>query len=108
VRDEEVGQTLEHVIGSEPSRNDDRQAPARKLIQHDEHAKGPTVLGAILDEVVGPDVVRPLGPETHARPVVEPETTPLRLFHWYFEPFPAPDLTLTRQPWATSISRMRR
>ena len=91
VRDEEIGQTVEHVIGSEPSRNDDRQTPARELIQHDQHAEGATVLRAVLDEVVRPDVVRPLGSQPHARPVVEPETAPFRLLHWYFQPFPSPD-----------------
>ena len=60
VRDEEIGQALEHVVGSEPSRHDDRQAAARELVEHDEHAEGATVLCAILDEVVGPDVVRTL------------------------------------------------
>ena len=91
VRDEEIGQTVEHVIRSEPPGNDDRQTAARELIEHDEHAEGAPVVSAVLDEVIRPDVVRPLGSETHARPVVEPETAPLRLFHWYFQPFPAPD-----------------
>ena len=91
VGDKEIGQTVKHVIGSQPPCHDDCQTPARELIEHDKHAEGAAVVGAILNEVVRPDVVRPLGPETHARPVVEPETTPLRLFHWYFEPFPAPD-----------------
>jgi hypothetical protein len=31
--DEEVDQTPKHVIGSEPSRNDDRQAPPRELVK---------------------------------------------------------------------------
>ena len=75
----------------QPPGNDDRQTAARELVEHDQHAEGATVVGAVLDEVVGPDVVRPLRPETHARPVVEPETAPLRLLHWYFQPFPAPD-----------------
>lgn len=87
----EVGQTVKHVIGSQPPCHDDCQTPARELVEHDQHAEGSTVMGAILHEVVGPDVVGPLGPETHARPVVEPETTPLRLLHWDFQPFPAPD-----------------
>ena len=39
VRDEEIGQTVEHVVGSEPSRNDDRQAPARELVEHHEQWK---------------------------------------------------------------------
>ena len=88
---EEIGQAVEHVVGSEPSRNDDRQAPARELVEHNEHAEGATILSPILDEVVGPDVVRTLGSEAHARPIVEPKTAPFRLFHWHFQPFPTPD-----------------
>jgi arylsulfatase len=48
-------------------------------------------LCAILDEVVGPHVVRPLRSQPHTRHIVEPETALLRLFHWDFQPFPASD-----------------
>ena len=61
VGDEEIGQTLEHVVGSKPSRNDNRQAPARELIQYDQHAEGAAVLRAVLNKVVRPDVIDPLG-----------------------------------------------
>jgi len=88
---EEIGQAVEHVVGSKPSSNDDRQAPPRELVEHDEHADGASVLCAILDEVVGPDVVRTLRSETNARSIVEPQTAPLGLFHWHFQPFPPPD-----------------
>jgi hypothetical protein len=91
VRDEEIGQAMKHVVGSEPPGNDDCQASARELIKHDEHAESATVVSTILDEVVRPDVVRPLRSETYARPVVEPEAAPFWLFHRYFQPFPAPD-----------------
>jgi hypothetical protein len=36
-------------------------------------------------------MVRSLESQSHARPIVEPETAPFRLLHWYFQPFPAPD-----------------
>jgi hypothetical protein len=64
--DEEIGQAVKHVVGSEPSRNDDRQAAPRELVEHHEHTEGPTVVGAVLDEVIRPHVVWPLGSETHA------------------------------------------
>src|SRR5438876_382807 len=67
VGDEEIGQTLEHVVGSEPSGNNDCQAAARELVEHDQHAESATVLCPILDEVVRPDVVRTLRSETNAR-----------------------------------------
>jgi SAM-dependent methyltransferase len=37
-------------------------------------------MGAVLDEVVGPDVVRPLRPEPDVGAVIEPETALLCLF----------------------------
>ena len=64
VRNKEINQTLEHIVGSEPSRNDDGEAAACELVEHDEHAEGATVLRAILDEVIRPDVVWTCGPET--------------------------------------------
>lgn|SRR5205085_3849974 len=91
VGDEEIGQTLEHVVGSEPSGNNDRQAAARELVEHDQHAEGAAVPCAVLDEVAGPDVVRTLRSETDARSIIEPQTAPFGLFAWYFQPFPAPD-----------------
>ena len=86
VRDEEIGQTLEHIIGSQSSRDDDCQTPARELIQHDQHAEGAAVLGPVLDEVVRPDVVRTLRSETDARPIVEPQTAPLGCLLGTFSP----------------------
>ena len=46
---------------------------------------------AVLDKVVRPDVVRPLGPQTDARSVVEPEPAPFRLFGRNFQPLAPPD-----------------
>jgi len=56
-----------------------------------EHPNGPPILGAILDEVIGPDMIGPLGSETDARSVIEPQTAAFGLLLWHFQPFPAPD-----------------
>src|SRR5271169_4331263 len=48
-------------------------------------------MGAILDKVVGPDVVGPLGAEAHARAVVQPEAAALWLFLRDFQPLLSPD-----------------
>ena len=45
----------------------------------------------MLDEVVRPDVVRMLWPQTQARAVVEPKACPLRLASRNLEPLVAPD-----------------
>ena len=91
VSDEEIRETLEHVVSSELPRDDNGQAAARELVEHHEHAEGPTILGAILDEVVGPDVIGPPRSQANTRAIVEPEAAPFRLLCRHFQPFPAPD-----------------
>src|SRR4051812_33130581 len=44
-----------------------------------EHAVLPSVVGAVLDEVVGPDMVRVLRPQPQARAVAQPEPALLGL-----------------------------
>ena len=43
-----------------------------------------------MHEVVGPDVVRPLGTQPDAGAVVQPEPTPLRLFAGHLQPLASP------------------
>lgn len=43
-----------------------------------------------LDEVVGPNVVRPLRPETDARSIIQPESALLRLSRGHLQPLPPP------------------
>jgi hypothetical protein len=48
-------------------------------------------MGAVLDEVVGPDVVRVFGPQPQARSVRQPEPAALGLLAWHLEPLAPPD-----------------
>ena len=48
-------------------------------------------MGAVLDEVVGPDVVRALGPQPDAGAVRQPEPATLGLLRRNLEPLAAPD-----------------
>jgi len=48
-------------------------------------------MGAILNEVVGPNVVWSLRPQSHAGPIVQPKPTLLGLFLWDFKPLPSPN-----------------
>jgi hypothetical protein len=48
-------------------------------------------VGAVLDEVVGPDVIAVLGPEPDAGAVVQPEPTALRLLLGNLQPLASPD-----------------
>ena len=62
-----------------------------ELIDDVEHADPAPVVGAVLDKVVGPDVIAVLGPEPDAGAVVEPETSPLWLPGRHFQPLASPD-----------------
>ena len=61
------------------------------LVDQVEHAELPSVMGPALDEVVRPDVVLPLRPQTDARPVVQPKPSFLRLLLRDLQPLPPPD-----------------
>jgi hypothetical protein len=90
-RHEQPGQDLEHLARAEAPPDPDRQALPAELVHDHEHPEHLAVTRAVLDEVVRPDVVRALGPETHAGAVVQPQPAPLRLLAWHLEPLAAPD-----------------
>src|SRR5665213_2369971 len=48
-------------------------------------------MSAILDEVVGPDMVRPFRPQSDARAIIEPEPTSLWLLLRNLQPLQPPD-----------------
>ncbi len=60
-QDKQVGQHVDDVDGGEPALDPDGQALAGELVQDIEHAKGPLVMGPVMNEVIGPDMVGPLG-----------------------------------------------
>lgn len=65
---------------------------AQDEVVHDvEHPEAPAIVGFVFDEVIGPHMVRPLGPQPHARTVSEPQPPPLGLPLGYLEPLPPPD-----------------
>jgi len=66
VRDEQIRQAVQHVIGSQAPGNNDGKAAACELVDHSQHAKGSPVLGTVLHEVVGPDVIGPLWAQANA------------------------------------------
>jgi hypothetical protein len=49
------------------------------LVDHAEHPELAPVPGTVLDEVIGPDVIRPLRPQPDGGAVVQPQTAALRL-----------------------------
>ena len=90
-QDEEVRQGVDDIDGLEPASHPDRQAFMGELVDDVEHANPAPFMGAVLDEVVGPDVVAVLGPETDAGAIVEPEASPLGLLGRHFQPLASPD-----------------
>ena len=50
-----------------------------------------SIVGPVGHEVVGPDMVGPLGPETDARSVVQPQTPTFGLFAGDLQPLTPPD-----------------
>ena len=90
-QDEQIGEDVDHVGGLELAGDPDRQALVRELVDEVEHAVLPSIVSAILDEVVGPDVVRVFGPQPEAGPVRQPEPATLGLLGWDLQPLAPPD-----------------
>lgn len=78
-QDDQVGQDDDH-IGRVPLAIDPGgQALPAELVDHVEHEELSSIMNPALDEVAGPDVVRPLRPQTDTRPVTQPEPSLLGL-----------------------------
>ena len=90
--DEEIGEDVDDTRRLALPVDPDRQAFSRELIHHIQHAILPSIMGAILHEVAGPDMVGPFRTETDAGAAARPDPTALWL--------PGRDLQtlLTRDP----------
>src|SRR5262245_36585500 len=62
-----------------------------ELVEHVEHPIPASIVGAVLDKVVGPDVIAVLRPQPDARSVRQPEPAALRLLMGNLEPLASPD-----------------
>ncbi len=90
MRDERIGKRIQHTLRVELSVDLDRQALAGVFIDDDQHPERLAIKGAILDEVIRPDVVRVHRPKPNARSIGEPQTPAPGLFHWHSEPLAPP------------------
>jgi hypothetical protein len=61
---EQVRQTGQNVVVTQPAGNLDRQALQGELVDHGEYPEHPAVVRPCLDEVIGPDIVPPPRLET--------------------------------------------
>ena len=86
VASEEIGQDLEHVVGSDLSSHLDCQTLPRVLVDHGQQLQGSTVVGPLTHEVVGPDMILVQRPEPDARAVAQPQPAPFRLPPGHLEP----------------------
>ena len=68
-QDEEVGQNVDHIDRLELAGDTDRQAFVGELVEHVEHPILASVMGAVLDEVVGPHMIALLRAQPNARSV---------------------------------------
>ena len=62
-----------------------------ELVDHIEHAVLPALVGTVLDEVVGPDMIAVLGSEPDAGSVGEPQPAALGLLVRDLQPLASPD-----------------
>jgi len=65
-QDEEVRENIDCIDGLELAADPDRQAFVGKLVDHIEYAILPSIVSAILDEIVRPDVIAVLGAQPDA------------------------------------------
>ncbi len=79
-RDEQLAHGFDDIDRLELPRDTDGQALAAELVDDAQHPKRLAIVGAVSDEVIGPDMVGPLRPQTDAGTVVEPQTPAFRLF----------------------------
>ena len=90
-REHELRQGLDDGGRVQLAVDPDRQRLASELVDDGQHPELAPVVRPVLDEVVGPDVVRPLRPQPDAGSVIEPKPALLRLFPWHLQPLAPPD-----------------
>src|SRR6266550_834509 len=90
-QDEEVGQNVDHIDRLELAGDTDRQAFMGELVEHVEHPILASIMGAVLDKVVGPDMIALLRSQPNARSVGQPEPAALGLLMGNLQPLTSPD-----------------
>jgi hypothetical protein len=90
-QDEQVGQNVDNIDCFELAGDTDRQAFVGKLVNDIEDPISASIVGAVLDKVVGPDVIAVLRPQPDARSVGQPEPASFGLFIGDLQPLASPD-----------------
>ena len=89
-QDEQVGQNVDDIDCFELAGDTGRQAFVGKLVNDIEHPISASIVGAVLDKVVGLDVIAVLRPPD-ARSVGQPEPASFGLFIGDLQPLASPD-----------------
>lgn len=79
-----VGHRLDDTEAVDPASHPDDQAFPREPVDQSHQPQLPPIVGLRLDEVVAPDMIAMLRPQTDAGSVVEPEPPPRLLLPGYF------------------------
>jgi hypothetical protein len=90
-QDEQVGQNVDDIDCFELAGDTGRQAFVGKLVNDIEHPISASIVGAVLDKIVGPDVITVLRPQPDARSVGQPEPASFGLFIGDLQPLASPD-----------------
>src|SRR6185436_13254862 len=90
-QDEQVGQNIDHSDRLELAGDTDRQTFMGELVEHVEHPILASIVGAVLDKVVGPDMIALLRAQPNARSVGQPQPAALGLLRWDLQPLTSPD-----------------
>jgi len=88
--DEEIGQHVDDINSLQLSLNPDGDAFSRELVDHIEHADFPSIVSAVLDKIIRPDMVGVFRLKPDTRTVVQPEPTALGLLGWNLQPLTPP------------------
>jgi len=65
-QDEQIGEHVDDIDGFQPTIDSNGQTFMRELIDDVQHSVFPSVMGAALDEVVGPDMIATLRAQADA------------------------------------------
>ncbi len=90
-QDEQIGQHVDDIDGVQLPVDPNGQTFVRKLVDDVQHPVFPSLMRAILDKVVGPDMVRPLGAKTDTGSIRKPQPPALGLLGGNFQPLAPPD-----------------
>ena len=90
-QDEQVRQYVDDVDRFEPARYPNGQALVRELVDDVEQPDLASVMGALLEKVVRPDLVGALGSQPNAGSVIQPQPGALGLSDGDLQPLAPPD-----------------